>query len=162
MKPFGQSASCGDLHCCFPFLSLPACLCVCVCVCLQSFKCSSMCIQVEHFELTPHRAVPLHARTYTHTHIHTHTNTQTAFKLQAVQFSRNSYTCRRGRKFCVLSHVCMCMFVCYKHIHKLANLPRFQMYLECFRRVVVSLPVRGFSMRTYMEIPSLTSTFTVK
>lgn len=65
VKPFGQSASCRDLHRCFSF-SFSACVLGCVCVKLPSV--SSMCVQVEHFELTPHRAHTLPPPTHTHAH----------------------------------------------------------------------------------------------
>lgn len=133
VKPFGQSASCKDLHHCFPFLSLLACVC----------NLSSVRARVS--ELTPHRAT------------HAHTPTLTAIKLQAEWFSRTPYTRLGGRKRCALvvvvcvssastnwqaSHCSSCIF----------NVSDVLWYF-CL--------ARGSSARRYMEMQRLNSTVTV-
>lgn len=74
----------------------------------------------------------------TQSNTHAHTPTLTAIKLQAEWFSRTPYTRLGGRKRCALVVV-----VCVECIHKLASLPLFQLYLQCFRRAVVFLPCTG-------------------
>lgn len=76
----------------------------------------------------------------TQSNTHAHTPTLTAIKLQAEWFSRTPYTRLGGRKRCALV-VVVC--VCVECIHKLASLPLFQLYLQCFRRAVVFLPCTG-------------------
>lgn len=50
-----------------------------VCVCVRAFKCSTVCSQVEHFELTPHRASNPTPHPTTHTQSYTTRNL--SFKL---------------------------------------------------------------------------------
>lgn len=78
----------------------------------------------------------------TQSNTHAHTPTLTAIKLQAEWFSRTPYTRLGGRKRCALV-VVVCVCVCVECIHKLASLPLFQLYLQCFRRAVVFLPCTG-------------------
>lgn len=137
VKPFGQSASCKDLHHCFPFLSLLAC------VCNQVFErvCPSWTFWVDP----------------TQSNTHAHTPTLTAIKLQAEWFSRTPYTRLGGRKRCALvvvvcvssastnwqaSHCSSCIF----------NVSDVLWYF-CL--------ARGSSARRYMEMQRLNSTVTV-
>lgn len=139
VKPFGQSASCKDLHHCFPFLSLLACVC----------NLSSVRARVSELNIVswPH----------TEQHTRAHTPTLTAIKLQAEWFSRTPYTRLGGRKRCALvvvvcvssastnwqaSHCSSCIF----------NVSDVLWYF-CL--------ARGSSARRYMEMQRLNSTVTV-
>lgn len=57
VKPFGQSASCKDLHHCFPFLSLLACVC----------NLSSVRARVSELNILSWPHTEQHTRTHSHT-----------------------------------------------------------------------------------------------
>lgn len=120
VKPFGQSASCKDLHHCFPFLSLLACVC----------NLSSVRARVSELNILswPH--------TEQHTRTHSHTNSDQASS--RVVF-KNPLHSPWGTEALCTRRCC----VCVECIHKLASLPLFQLYLQCFRRAVVFLPCTG-------------------
>lgn len=120
VKPFGQSASCKDLHHCFPFLSLLACVC----------NLSSVRARVSELNIVswPH--------TEQHTRTHSHTNSDQASS--RVVF-KNPLHSPWGTEALCTRRCC----VCVECIHKLASLPLFQLYLQCFRRAVVFLPCTG-------------------
>lgn len=120
VKPFGQSASCKDLHHCFPFLSLLACVC----------NLSSVRARVSELNILswPH--------TEQHTRTHSHTNSDQASS--RVVF-KNPLHSPWGTEALCTRRCC----VCVECIHKLASLPLFQLYLQCFRCAVVFLPCTG-------------------
>lgn len=121
VKPFGQSASCKDLHHCFPFLSLLACVC----------NLSSVRARVSELNILswPH--------TEQHTRTHSHTNSDQASS--RVVFKNPLHSPWGTEALCTRRRCC----VCVECIHKLASLPLFQLYLQCFRRAVVFLPCTG-------------------
>lgn len=118
VKPFGQSASCKDLHRCFPFLSLLACVCN-----LSSVRA---------------RVSKLNILSWPHIEQHTHSHTNSDQASSRVVFKNPLHSPWGTEALC--THRCC---VCVECIHKLASLPLFQLYLQCFRRAVVFLPCTG-------------------
>lgn len=139
VKPFGQSASCKDLHHCFPFLSLLACVC----------NLSSVRARVSELNILswPH--------TEQHTRTHSHTNSDQAssrvvFKNPLHSPWGTEALCTRCCCVCVssastnwqASHCSSCIF----------NVSDVLWYF-CL--------ARGSSARRYMEMQRLNSTVTV-
>lgn len=139
VKPFGQSASCKDLHHCFPFLSLLACVC----------NLSSVRARVSELNILswPH--------TEQHTRTHSHTNSDQAssrvvFKNPLHSPWGTEALCTRRCCVCVssastnwqASHCSSCIF----------NVSDVLWYF-CL--------ARGSSARRYMEMQRLNSTVTV-
>lgn len=141
VKPFGQSASCKDLHHCFPFLSLLACVC----------NLSSVRARVSELNILswPH--------TEQHTRTHSHTNSDQASS--RVVF-KNPLHSPWGTEALCTRRCCVCVCVssastnwqashCSSCIFNVSDV----LWYFCL--------ARGSSARRYMEMQRLNSTVTV-